>query len=186
LLRLDGAIHQRMSGIIHQVFPVFRADAAGKQVGIERGTAHHGEHFAGSGVESNHGAAAVFQGQLSHRLQIQIDGQLQVLARDGFLVIQDVALVAEAIHFHAALPVHAHQLIVVLAFNAVFSDDIALVEPGEFGRVQLGFAYLADVSNGVRRQAVAGIQAVLDVDHFQLGERTGILMRIDKRQFAGR
>ena len=184
MLRLDGAIQQRMIGVVQQHLPVLGADAAGKQVWIERGTAHHGQHFAGSGVQSHHRATAVFHGQLSHRLQIQVDGQLQVLAGNGFLVIQDVALVPEAVHFHAPLPVDAHQLVVVLAFDTVLADHVALMEAGKFGRVQLGFTHLSDVSDDMRRQAVAGIQTVLDVNHLELGERTGILMRIDKRQLA--
>ena len=186
LLCLDGAVHQRMIGVVQQHLPILRTDAAGKQVGIERGPAHHGEHFAGSRVESHHRATAVFHGQLGYGLQIQIDGELQALSGDSFLVVQDVALVAEAIHFHAALPVHTHQNVVVLVFKTVFADDVALVEASEFGCVQLGFAHFTDVSDDMRRQAVAGIQAVLHVDHFQLREGAGILMRVDKRQLAGR
>ena len=47
--------------------------------------------------------------QLGDRLQIQIDGELQILSGNGFLVVQHVALVAEAVHFHAALAIDAHQ-----------------------------------------------------------------------------
>ena len=61
--------------------------------------------------------------------------QLQALARDRFfvlvLILRHAALVSEAIHFHAALSVHAHQDVVVLALNAVLADHIALMEAGE-------------------------------------------------------
>jgi hypothetical protein len=97
-----------------------------------------------------------------------------------------VALVAEAVHFHALLAIHAHQLIVVLALDAVLADDVSLVEARELRRVQFRFADFADVADDVRSQTVAGIKPVLHAHHFQFGERARILMRVDKRQFARR
>ena len=81
-----------------------------KQIRIEGRAADHGQHFAIARIERHHRASPILQRQLGHRLQIQIDGELQILSGNGFLVVQHVALVAEAVHFHAALAVHAHQL----------------------------------------------------------------------------
>ena len=122
--------------------------------------------------------------QLGDCLQIQVDGELQILSGNGFLVVQHVALVAETVHFHALLAVHAHQLIVVLALDAVLADDVALVEAGELGRVQFRFADFADVPDDMRRHTVARIKAVLHAHHFEFGERAGVLVRIDEGQFA--
>ncbi len=104
----------------------------------------------------------------------------------GFLVIEHVALVAEAVHFHTLLAIHAHQLIVVLALDAVFADDVSLMEAGQLRRVQFRFADLADISDDVRSQTIAGIKPVLHAHHFELGEGALILMRIDERQLARR
>ncbi len=109
--------------------------------------------------------------QFGNRLQIQIDGKLQILSGNGFLVIQHVALVAETVHFHAFLAVDAHQLIVVLALDAVFADDVSLVEARQLRRVQFRFADFTDVPDDVRGQTVAGIKPVLHAHHFEFGKR---------------
>ena len=112
-----------MIGIVEQYLPIFGFDAAGKEIRIESRPADHGQHFAIARVQRHHGAAPVLERQFGHCLQIQIDGELQILSGNGFLVIQHVALVAETVHFHAFLAIHAHQLIVVLALDAVLPDD---------------------------------------------------------------
>ena len=60
------------------------------------------------------------------------------------------------------------------------------MEARELRRVQFRFTDFTDVADDVRRQAVARIQPVLHADHFELGKRVGILVRIDEGQFARR
>ncbi len=104
-----------------------------------------------------------------------------------FLVLgQNAALVAEAVHFHAALAVRAHQDVVVLALDAVLADDVALVEARELGRIQIALADFAHVPDHVRGQPVARIQPMLGVNHLEFGKRVVILVRVDERQLGGR
>ena len=97
----------------------------------------------------------------------------------GFLVVQNVALVAEAVHFHARWPSTPISMIVILALDAVFADDVALVEARELRRVQFRFADFAHVPDHVRRQPIARIKPVLHANHFELGKR-------DRRLYANR
>ncbi len=187
LLRLNRAIHQRMRRVIHQIVPVLGSDAAGEQIGIEGRAAHHGEHFAIARIERHHGAAAILHGQFGYGLQVEIDGQLQGLAGDRFLVVaQHAAFISEAVHFDAPLAVHAHQDVVVLALDAVLADDVALMEARELGRVEFRLAHFADVADDVRGQAVARVKPMLHVDHHQFRKRIGVFVRIDESQFGGR
>src|SRR5260221_2580466 len=48
-----------------------------------------------------------------------------------FVLLENATLVAETIHFHAALSVDAHENIVVLAFQAVLAYHIALMKVRE-------------------------------------------------------
>ena len=97
-----------------------------------------------------------------------------------------MALVAETVHFHALLAIHAHQLIVVLALNAVFADDVALVKARQLRRVQFRFADFADIPDDVRGQTIARIKPVLHAHHFEFGKGAGVLVRIDEGQFGRR
>ncbi len=111
---------------------------------------------------------------------------MQALSRNCLFVLgQHAPLISEAIHFHAALAVDAHQNIVVLALDAVFADDVALMEARELGRVQLGLAYFTDIPDGVRGQPVARIKAMLHANNLELRKCVGVFVRIDKGQFGG-
>ena len=61
-------------------------------------------------------------GQFGHRLQVQVDGELQILAGNRRLVLQRLPHLAAIVHHHLALPVHAHQRVVVLALDAELAD----------------------------------------------------------------
>ena len=63
-----------MIGIVQQNLPILGPDAACKEIGIERGTAHHRQHFAGAGIQSHHRSTPVLEGEFSDRLQIKIYG----------------------------------------------------------------------------------------------------------------
>ena len=184
LLRLNGAVQQRMVGIIGDLFPILRLDAHRKLIGIEGGPADHGQHLAGARIERHHGPVAAIHGQLGHGLQIQVDRELNVFAGNGRLVADNLPYLAAIVHHHLPLAVHAHERIVVLALDAEFADHIALTVFGELGRVQFLFADFAGVPDHVRRHAVLRIQAPLRRNEHQLGKE--IVVRIDESQIGGR
>ncbi len=114
-----------------------RLDTAEEAVGIVRRPADHGEHLAVAGIERHHRAAAAIHRQFGDRLQIQIEGQLQVFAGHRFLDAEQLPLAAAVVHQHLALAVDSTQRVVVLPLDAVLADHVARVVPGEFGGIRV-------------------------------------------------
>ena len=105
------------------------------------------------------------------------------LPRNGFFVVaQHPAFIPKTVHFHAALSVHAHQNVVILALDPILADNIALMEPRKLGRIQFGLAYFADVADHMRGQTVLGVEPMLDVNYFQLRETCWRLCEIRRRR----
>ena len=90
------------------------------------------------------------------------------------------------VHHHAPLAVDALQDFVVLALQSGLADQVALGVTGEIGRVQLGFADFADISDHMRGQAILRIQPARLLHHFQFRERARVAMRIDEGQLGRR
>ena len=184
VLRLNGAIQQRMVRIIGDFPPVGRLDAHREFVGIERGPADHRQHFAGARIHGHYRAVLAFHGQFGDGLQVQIERELQVFPGNGFLVGQYLAGLAAIIHHHLPLAVHAHQRVVVLALDAELADHVALTVFREVGRIQFLLADFTRVADHVRGEAVLRVEAPLRVDQFHL--RKEIAVRFDKGQLGGR
>ena len=87
------------------------------------------------------------------------------------------------VHHHLALPVHAHQRVVVLLLDAELADHVALVVLGEFRQVQFLLADFTGVPDDVRQRAVLRIEAARGLDQHHFGEE--IVVRIDERQIGG-
>ena len=62
------------------------SNVGGEDVGIEGGAADHRQNFAVARIERHHCAAAAVHGQFRHRLQIEIEGELQSFAGGGFFL----------------------------------------------------------------------------------------------------
>ena len=123
-----------LSGLSLISFQSLRLDVHGELVGIEGGPAHHGQHLAGARIERHHRAVLPVHGQFGDRLQVQVDGELQVLAREPpALFFELLAHLPAIIHHHVLLAVHAHQRVVVLPLDAEFADHRAGFELGELG-----------------------------------------------------
>ena len=184
LLRLNGAVQQRVVRVVGDFLPVLGLDADGEFVGIEGRPADHGQHLAGARIERHHRAVLAVHGQLGHGLQIQIDGELQILAGHGRLVLQHLAHLAAIVHHHLALAVHAHQRVVVLALDAELADHGPGIVLGELRIVQFLLADFTGVADDVRHHAVLRIEPSLRLNHDQLGKE--IAVRIDECQVGGR
>ncbi len=185
-LRLNRAVEQRMVRIGQQLFPVRGLDAHGEFVGIEGGPVRHGEHVPIARIEGDNRAFAAFKHKLGDGLQIQVDGELDVLPRRGLLDPQDLALAAAVIHHHFALAVDAGQNVVVLLLNAEFADDRTRLVLGKFGCVQLALADFTRVADDVRGESVLRVEAPLGVNELELGEEIGVFVRFDERDVGGR
>ena len=130
---LDAAIVHRPARIVANLVPHRTADAGGESIQIEGRPADHGEHLTGAGIKRHHRPHTVFKRQFGDRLQIEVETQLQALARLGWLVlVHRVSKRAQIVDHPLALAIDAHQNVVVFALDASLADDVALRVLGEF------------------------------------------------------
>ena len=95
-LRLDGLVQQRMVGVVDDLVPVARGEADGELVGIEGGARDHGENLAGVRIHGDDGAGLAFERLLGGHLDVEVDGELEVLAGHGELLAELADLFAVA------------------------------------------------------------------------------------------
>src|SRR5277367_2314324 len=170
-----------MQRIVVESFPFFRGNANGEIIWIGRGAADHGEHFARAWIESNHGSGAHAEGLFGDLLQIVVDGELNLLAGNGFLLSKVAELLdffADTVEDNAAHAVGAGQNVIVLALEAGFSGEVAWTEAAIAG-FDLLLADFADVPAGVGHEAAGQIAAALNHQHFK--KRSVGAMRFDER-----
>ena len=137
-----------------QVVPFLARDPHGKRIGIERGPAGHGQDLAVARVHGDDRAILAFQRLFGGDLQVQVDGQLERFAGDGRRFVEAPFLFAAAVHNRPALPVRAHQQIVILQLHAGFAHHVAGIIELPLGTVEHILADLADIADQVRHEAV--------------------------------
>ena len=134
-----------MFGIFVQLLPFVFGNAHREIIGIVGGLAGHRQHFARVRIHRHH--RALFAGQilLGDGLQVVVDGQLDRLAGNGVGLLEPAHFAAHAIDDHAAHAVHAHQLLVVLVFQAGLADDVAgtIAAVARFDLIRAHFAHVS-------------------------------------------
>jgi len=80
---LNGAIKKRAQFIFVELLPLFLGNANREIVWIRRWPTDHSENFAGARIERDHGAGARAEGLFGNRLQIVVNGQLNLLPGIG-------------------------------------------------------------------------------------------------------
>ena len=183
-LGLNGLVQQRMCGIGHQPAPLVPRYTDGKIVRVKRWTAHHRQDLARPRVHGHDGAVLPFQRLLGGNLDVQIHGQLQLLAHDRRVFAQLALFPSLAIDQHPPGAVLAHQDFVVVLLHARLAHDVAALIQIELVRFQHVFAYLAYVADQVGHEAVFGIEPPVDHDGLQL--RKLIFMGFDEGALVGR
>src|SRR5271170_733407 len=116
-----------MQRIVVERLPFVGADADGEIIWIGSGAADHREDFAGARVESDDRAGTRAEGLFGDLLQVVIDGELNLFARDGFLLRETAEVFyffADAVVDDAAHAVGAGEDVVVLAFEAGLSGEV--------------------------------------------------------------
>src|SRR6202166_1401030 len=176
-LRLNGTIQHGVQRVVVKAFPYLVGNTHRKIVGIGCGAADHGKNFTTARVESNHGARARSQGLFRDLLQVVINGELNLLAGDGFLRGEAADFFTDAVDDDAAHAVGAHQKIVVLFFQAGFSGEVAWPEAPIAG-FNLLLAYFTDVAAGVSHKSAWKVTAAGDGNHFENGNIGA--MRLDE------
>ena len=82
------------------------------------------------------------------------------------MLLQSAHFLADAVDDYAPQAVGAHQSFVVLTLEARLSDDVSRAQ-FHIGGFHLFGAHFADVTAGVRQEAVARIPAAVDHEHFE-------------------
>ena len=105
---------------------------------------------------------------LGHLLQVEVDTELNLFARNGFLFGKPHVfhLFADTVDNHAALAVRAHQDVVVLALEAELAGKVAGAKLAIAG-FDLLLADFTHVAHGVREEAVGQIAAAGNGNHFE-------------------
>ena len=182
-LRLNRAVQQWMQRIFVQPLPLFFRNPHRKIVGVRRRPAHHRQHFAGARIQRHHRSRPRSQRLFRHLLQVVVDSQLNLLARNRFLRGQPPHFLTHAVHNHAPHPVRAHQQIVVLPFQSGLAREIAGPKSA-VARFDLLFADFSHVSFGVSHESTGNISPPRNRNHFQYGDvRT---VRLDERDIRVR
>ncbi len=172
-----------MAGIGDQLVPFIAMDADCERIGVVAGMRNQGQDLAIARIHRDHGAVVFAQGDLGCLLQVEIDGEFQIMARLGVLGSENAHLAAVAVDDHVARAVVAAQDLIVGLFHARLSDHVPGLVVGIARLVQVVFADFADISDQVGREPVAGIEAALLVDGLQL--RKLVAVGLDKRLLVG-
>ena len=146
-LGLDGAVEKRVVGVGDQLGPIAAVDADREGVGIVAGMRDHGQNLAVTRVHRHHRAIAVAQRHLGRALNVDVDGQLQVLARSGVLRAQVAYLAAVAVHNNVARAVLAAQQCVVGLFDPGLAHHVAGHVVSVPRIVQIVFTHFAHIAD---------------------------------------
>src|ERR1019366_4901145 len=79
-LRLDGLVHERLEWVGRELLPLFRVDTLGEVVGVEGRVADHGQDFTRTWINRHHRTRAISERSLRHHLQVQIEGEAQIVS----------------------------------------------------------------------------------------------------------
>jgi hypothetical protein len=174
-LRLDGLVEQRVVRVIQDRRPVAVGEPDGELVGVEAGARDHGKDLAGVRVQRDDGSGLSFEGLFGRLLDVEVDGELEILSGLGEFLAEVSDLLAVRVDDYVARAVHAAQERVVGGFDAGAADDVA----GRVGGVAVVVGEhllgdLADVADEVSGETVARVEAALLDLSFQLGQLVAV------------
>ncbi len=86
-----------MVGVIEDLVPVALREANGELVGVEGRTRGQGENLAGVGVHRNDSADLAVERLFSSHLEVEVDGELEILPRHGERLAEVADLFAVAV-----------------------------------------------------------------------------------------
>src|SRR5262249_6003113 len=111
-----------------------------------------------------------------------VDAELDGFSGGGVGLLEAAYFAAHAVDDHAALAVDAHQLLVVLFFEAGFAHDVAGLVL-HIARLDLLGADLTNVPAGMGHESIACVAAAMDHEHLKDGKVSA--MRFDESNVAG-
>src|SRR5205823_14924376 len=93
---------------INQLRPFIPRDADREIIRIKSWPAHHGQNFSVSRIHRDDGAVLSFERLLGRNLQVDVDGQLKLLARYGGGFLESSNFFSPTVHDGPAVAVLAH------------------------------------------------------------------------------
>ncbi len=161
-----------------QLVPLVAGDPNRKIIRVKNWAADHGENLTRARVHGDDRAVPARESLLCRNLQIDIDRQLELLARNRRGLVQSSHFPAMAVHQGAARSVLAHEHSVVLPLYARHTDHVAGAVKFELRLVQHILGHFPDVPDQVRHEPVARIQTPVRHDGVQF--RQLVAVSIDK------
>ncbi len=146
-------------GIVAQFRPLVLGNAQDEEVVVVSGLADQGQEPAGIRIKHHHGPGLPLQKTGAQVLQVQVDGQGDVVAGPGFDQHLLVMLASQGIHFHLFLALGPPKPVLPGQFQALLAHGI----PKGQGRVFLQFLLvgLGHVAQDVGHQRPRRIMALL-------------------------
>ena len=166
------AVQQRLVDAFVELAPALDVDAVDEQVGVEGGLADEGQHLAVARVDGHQRAAALAEQLFDQRLQADVDGQHQRVARRRRVAPQPAHRTAAGAGLDFFEAGAAVQLALVALLEAELADVLGALVVGlvvvvpVFHRLLLGLVDAADVAQQVAAhlaQRVAAEQPRLDL-----------------------
>ena len=171
VLTRDGLVVHRVVRVIVELVPVLRRDAMCKEVRVEGRAADHREDLAGLRVHDDGRRCMradlrelLVDGLLGCLLQVDIDREFEIIARDRLLAAEDLHGLARHVDLDLLAAVLAAQLLVVDLLEAELADDVAGLVALVLHLLELGVIDLTDVAEGMRALLLEDV--VADWRHF--------------------
>ncbi len=160
--RIEPAQHpveQRPIDRIAQFAVVLETDAGHEQVGVEARLADHRQHLAGGRLQRDDGTTAPRQGLLGGLLQIQVEGQGQVLARYRIGPLEHPQHAAAGIGFDLFVAHLAMQLVFVELFHAGLADVVRAAVVDRIDLLQLRLVDTPHITHRMREMRALRVMA---------------------------
>ena len=178
VLTRDGLVVHRVVRVIVELVPVLRRDAMREKVRVEGWTADHREDLAGLRIHDD-GRRCVrtdlrellVDGLLGRLLQVDIDREFEIIARNRLLAAEDLHRLARHVDLDLLAAVLAAQLLVVDLLEAELADDVAGLVALVLHLLELSVVDLTDVAEGMRALLLEDV--ITDWRHFD--DDTGVL-----------
>ena len=172
-----------MVGVVENLVPVIFGQPDRELVWIEGRPRDHGENLAGVGVHRHDSADLAVEGLFCRHLNVEVNGELQILAGNSEFLAEVAKLLAVAVDDDVAAAVFAAEQRIVGLLDAGATYDVARRVKGVAGIVEHLLGDLTHVADKVGREAVAGVEPTLFVQGLQLGQL--VPMGRNKRLLVG-
>src|SRR5438552_2133089 len=148
ILRLAGAVEQRMVGILHEPQPRGAIDVAGELVDLEGRRRHEREHVAVARVHHHHGARLALHRFLGELLDAAVDRGDDLGAGMRIGLLDEADWPPQRVDFDALSPIPAAEEFVEEALETGLADELAAAVASLFHLLIVRLAHIAEQVGG--------------------------------------